>query len=51
MDQSNSVTELLVARFNYLLATIKAIRRHVVAAMYFTSSYVGRQRGSAQRVV
>jgi hypothetical protein len=42
---------LLVASLNYLLATVKTVRRHVVTTMHFTSRGVSGQSCRAQSIV
>jgi hypothetical protein len=46
-----SAPKLLVACLNYLLATVKTVRRHVVTTMNFAGCGIGRQSCGAQRIV
>jgi len=46
-----AATSLLVACFDYLLATVKAVRRYVVTTMNFTGGRISAQSSGAQSIV
>jgi len=51
MIQKQILTKSLVGSFYNLLTTIETVWRHVVTTMNLAGGCIGRQSGSAQRVV